>query len=97
MDLEEGGNTDVEASDGESESETSSDTHTSTCSDQSNKSNRSNNSTCLTDDGEFCSLQLLHGALYQLVFEPLSLIIPFFSFCCLLWLIFWFPKSFEIE
>lgn len=51
--IEEGGDTNVEASEGESDSETSSESHTSTCSDQSNKSNRSNNSTCLTDDGEF--------------------------------------------
>lgn len=56
--LEEGVDSDVEASEGESESETSSDTQTSTCSEQSNKSNRSNNSTCLTDDGKSHALCL---------------------------------------
>ncbi|XP_043788638.1 protein phosphatase 1 regulatory subunit 12A isoform X2 [Apis laboriosa] len=42
--------TDMEESDGEGESETSSDSHSSTYSNQSDKSNESNHSPCLTDD-----------------------------------------------
>ncbi|XP_014613113.1 PREDICTED: protein phosphatase 1 regulatory subunit 12A isoform X8 [Polistes canadensis] len=42
--------TDMEESDGEVVSETSSESRSSTCSNQSDKSNQSNHSTCLTDD-----------------------------------------------
>ncbi|XP_015598381.1 protein phosphatase 1 regulatory subunit 12A isoform X3 [Cephus cinctus] len=49
-DVEGGAETDMDASDGEGDSETSSDSHTSSRSDQSNKSNQSDHSACLTDD-----------------------------------------------
>lgn len=56
MDLEETVDMDTEASDCESDSETSSESQNSTCSDQSNNSTQLNHSPCIIDNGESCEV-----------------------------------------